>query len=424
MAVNRKFLQIAGSTLAKIAALTGENAVKEREILLATDTGTIIVGTGSGNYKQIGSVPSGTTVQRTSATPVEGQLYLDTTEVMLYRGNGTVWEKCVDAIPAVTSPIAGNLVKVKADGTLEDAGHAEADVQLCFHHNTGLSDLQFVGKDPSVIQRSRASDFSAQKLCQCAVTLQMFGVLQTVTDADDAVGIRNIHLRICFIRNKVKMPAADRLGIKADFLVDLLDFRFLSRRSILESAGADGPDLRTQHRDGDDRHDFSADRGFDELDIAGFRIILQFHGIGGAAGIQLDRKARGKVAAVDGTADKDGGRIVFAGEHRKGICIGIGVKVFIASSADMNYAVDAAFLYFFRFFLGKVSEYHSIELVAGGVAEFSQLAAELQSDRGCGFAVMLDVRPHILIIRFLHLRHLLKSRLFPSEVLPASRHRF
>lgn len=130
MAANRKFLQIAGSTLAKIQALSGENAVKEREILLAVDTGTLIVGTGSGAFKQIGSVPKGTSAQRTATSPVDGQLYLDTTEVMLYRGNGTEWEKCVDVIPTVKTPTAGNLVKVKADGTLEDAGHAEADVQF------------------------------------------------------------------------------------------------------------------------------------------------------------------------------------------------------------------------------------------------------------------------------------------------------
>ena len=130
MAANRKFLQIAGSTLAKIQALTGENAVKEREILLATDTGTLIVGMGSGTFKQIGSVPKGTTTQRNAATPVDGQLYLDTTEVMLYRGNGESWEKCVDVIPTVKNPTAGDLVKVAADGTLVDSGHAEADVQF------------------------------------------------------------------------------------------------------------------------------------------------------------------------------------------------------------------------------------------------------------------------------------------------------
>ena len=118
MAANRKFLQIAGSTLAKIQALEGENAVKARELLVATDTGTLIVGMGSGAFKQIGSVPKGTSVQRAAATPVDGQLYLDTTEVMLYRGNGTSWEKCVDVIPTVKSPTAGDLVKVQADGTL------------------------------------------------------------------------------------------------------------------------------------------------------------------------------------------------------------------------------------------------------------------------------------------------------------------
>lgn len=119
---NRKFLQLAGSTLANIAALTGENAVKARELLVATDSGSLVLGTGSGAYKLIGSVPKGTTTQRNAAEPLDGQLYLDTTEVMLYRGNGTAWEKCVDVIPTVKNPTAGDLVKVQADGTLIDSG--------------------------------------------------------------------------------------------------------------------------------------------------------------------------------------------------------------------------------------------------------------------------------------------------------------
>lgn len=34
---NRKLLQLAGSTLAKIKALTGDEAIQPRELLVATD---------------------------------------------------------------------------------------------------------------------------------------------------------------------------------------------------------------------------------------------------------------------------------------------------------------------------------------------------------------------------------------------------
>ena len=38
---NRKVLKVAGSTLANIKALNGDNAIQERELLVATDTGEV-----------------------------------------------------------------------------------------------------------------------------------------------------------------------------------------------------------------------------------------------------------------------------------------------------------------------------------------------------------------------------------------------
>ena len=131
MAANRKFLQLAGSTLAKIAALNGENAVKARELLVATDKGLLILGTGSGEYKTIGAVIRDTLANQSNYTPEAGILFFDTTNSELYIGSGSAWERAqYQAIPLVTSATAGDLVKVKADGTLEDSGHAEADVQF------------------------------------------------------------------------------------------------------------------------------------------------------------------------------------------------------------------------------------------------------------------------------------------------------
>ena len=137
MASNRKVLKLAGSTLANVAALTGADAIEARELLCTTDTGTLILGTGGGNYRMIGAVLSGTTAERNLATPTEGQLFLDTTETVLYLGDGTQWVKAamgasdVDLstlVEKVASATAGNLPQLTADGAIEDSGVAAANV--------------------------------------------------------------------------------------------------------------------------------------------------------------------------------------------------------------------------------------------------------------------------------------------------------
>ena len=203
----------------------------------------------------------------------------------------------------------------------------------------------------------------------------MFGILQSVSDADDAVGIGDIHFRVLHVGDEIDMPAADRLGIKADVLVNDLDIRLFPCRGVLEGARTDGAHLGAQNRNGDNCHDLAADGRLNELNVPGLGVVLQLHGVGGASGIQLHRKARGEVAAVDCAAHKNSGGIVLAGEHCEGIGIGVGVEVFIAPSADADQAVDTAVFYLFRLTLGEISEDHGIEPVAGGVAELSQFAA-------------------------------------------------
>ena len=182
---------------------------------------------------------------------------------------------------------------------------------------------------------------------------------------------------------------------------------------VLERAGTDGADLRAQDRHGDDRHDLAADGGLDELDVAGLGIILQLHGVGGAAGVELHGEARREVAAVDRAADEDGGGVVLLREDGEGVGVGVGVEVIIAGAADVDDAVHAALPHLVAFLVRQVAEDDGIELVAGHVAELSQLAAELQAHGRGGLAVVLDVGPHVFIIRFLHRFALLKSNLFP-----------
>ena len=303
------------------------------------------------------------------------------------------------------------------------AGDAEADVQLRLHHDAGLADLQLIGQDSPVIERSRAADLAAQKPGQGAIALQVFGILQTVAHTDDAVCVGDIHLRVGLIRNKVDVSAADCFRGKADLLTDLLDLLFFPCRGVLEGTWADGAYLGPQNRNRNHRHDLAADGRLNELNVAGLGVVLQLHRIRGAAGLQLYRKARCKITAVDGTAHKNGGRFVLSGQHREGVGIGIGIEVFVPGAADVNNSVNAALLHLFHLCRGKFPEDHGIEPVSRGVAELSQFAAQLQAHRRRGHTVVLDIHPHVPVIGFLHLHHLLRSHLFPPEASGARRRR-
>ena len=243
----------------------------------------------------------------------------------------------------------------------------------------------------------------------------MLGILQTVADTDNTVGVGDVHLRIFLVRDEIDMPAPDRLRVEVNLLTDDLDISLYTRRGIFESPGADGAHLGSKHRNRDDSHDFPSDRRFDKLDISCLGVILQFHRVRGTAGIQLNGKARGKVAAVDGAAYKNGRGIILPGKNREGIGIGIRIEVLVARSTDIDQAVYAALFHFFYFFVGEAANNHRIEPVTCGVTKVPNLTAQLQAYRRRGHTVMLDIHPHIPVIRFLHLHHLLKPLLFPPE---------
>lgn len=140
---NRKVLQLAGSTIEKIKALTGDEAIQERELLLAVDTGELIVGIGGGSYKVIGSGGSdggsfkatlGTTAEREAAEAVEGTLFFDTDLNTLFIGDGTEWKEAGSAfelpenvLVKIEDATENNVATFTADGGIQDSGFAIDD---------------------------------------------------------------------------------------------------------------------------------------------------------------------------------------------------------------------------------------------------------------------------------------------------------
>ena len=132
MVTNRKLLQLAGSTLAKIKALTGDDALQPREIVVATDTGNIVLGLSDGKQAVIGSTTRGTTEERTAADPISGSFFFDTTEGKLYIGSGTAWQAASptikvddlhieDLMAKDADAVAGNLAVFDNTGSVVDS---------------------------------------------------------------------------------------------------------------------------------------------------------------------------------------------------------------------------------------------------------------------------------------------------------------
>ena len=124
---NRKVLQLAGSTAESIKALTGDNALQAREILVSTDTHQLFIGNGDDTYTIIGSVTSGTSAERGDATATKGQLFFDTDENKLYIGDGTSWKPVLpetdlsNYIQKVGGATQDNIAILNSDGTLKDS---------------------------------------------------------------------------------------------------------------------------------------------------------------------------------------------------------------------------------------------------------------------------------------------------------------
>lgn len=145
---NRKLLQLAGSNLANILALSGDNALQARELLVAVDTHQLVLGNGDGTGTIIGSAVVGS--DRASATARAGQFYFDTTDNTLYVGTGTEWKPAVDhdlssVIDRVTDAVENNIATFDDNGGVQDSGFkfSDEDVEITEEAPTAGSDQIF-----------------------------------------------------------------------------------------------------------------------------------------------------------------------------------------------------------------------------------------------------------------------------------------
>ena len=60
-------------------------------------------------------------------------------------------------------------IRIHSGGMVHCTGNAEADIEFGLDHDAGLTDLQLIGQDAAVIQRSGAANLSAEELGQIAV---------------------------------------------------------------------------------------------------------------------------------------------------------------------------------------------------------------------------------------------------------------
>ena len=132
MATNRKILQLAGSKLATINALSGVDAIKERELIVSTDTGTLMLGKGDGSYKVVGNALRGATAERAAVQPLAGTFFFDTTQNLLFIADGSSWQ------------LAGGL---KIDGAVEnnvavfDAAGSVKDSKFSINDTSSAADV-------------------------------------------------------------------------------------------------------------------------------------------------------------------------------------------------------------------------------------------------------------------------------------------
>ena len=91
MARNR--IKLAGGKYTSLKALTGPDALEYREVVLTTDTHELFAGTGNGEFSLLGNVAIGTKAQLSETDPVEGRLFFDYVNGVLYVGTGSGWKK-------------------------------------------------------------------------------------------------------------------------------------------------------------------------------------------------------------------------------------------------------------------------------------------------------------------------------------------
>ena len=89
----RNKIKLAGGKYTSLKALTGPDALEYREVVLTTDTHELFAGTGNGEFSLLGNVAIGTKAQLTETDPIEGRLFFDYVNGVLYVGTGSGWKK-------------------------------------------------------------------------------------------------------------------------------------------------------------------------------------------------------------------------------------------------------------------------------------------------------------------------------------------
>jgi len=127
---NRKVLQIAGGDYTDLKALSGNNAIQPRELLVSTDTNELFVGDGVGNSILVGRAKVGATADKALIAPVAGRFFFDAETNTLFVGDGTSWKLVgIDSefeatlVEKLTTFTTGDILTVSSDGALADSGY-------------------------------------------------------------------------------------------------------------------------------------------------------------------------------------------------------------------------------------------------------------------------------------------------------------
>ena len=99
----RNIIRLAGGNYSKLKSLMGDEALKDREVVVAKDTNELYVGKGNGEYSLLGNVHIGKNkADINSVDPEKGRFYFVEQTGMLYIGTGTGWKRAGVIIPILS----------------------------------------------------------------------------------------------------------------------------------------------------------------------------------------------------------------------------------------------------------------------------------------------------------------------------------
>ena len=90
----RKKILLAGGSYINLKALSGNEALVNREVVLTTDTHELFAGVGDGDYVLLGNARIGIKSNLNTIDPIEGRFFFDYENGILYIATGTGWKRC------------------------------------------------------------------------------------------------------------------------------------------------------------------------------------------------------------------------------------------------------------------------------------------------------------------------------------------